>query len=164
MRIFTLIVTLFVFSIAGHAVENFAVKLDLKKSSANTLYVDALLSDAVATEFMIDTGSSVVVINQKTFDLLRDSGSEITATTQMGARLASGRIKLVQQYQITSLSLGGVCQFDNVEVAVMTKSNNILGMSLLSAAAPFAVYAKPTQLALSHCGQPADAFAQLSTN
>lgn len=162
MRVLLFIVVVSIIAFPCCAAGSFPIKLGLKKSSANTLYVDAILSKAVATEFMIDTGSSVVVINQKTFQQLLDSGSDIIETTQMGARLASGRIRLVKQYRIASLSLGENCTFTNVEVAVMNKSNNILGMSLLSATAPFAIYARPAQLALSQCSGQAEELAHLT--
>ncbi len=100
---------------------------------------------------MIDTGSSVVVLNTETFDRLKINDHSITETSPMGARLASGRIKLVKRYRIASLSLSKQCHFDDVEIAVMEHSNNILGMNLLNLASPFAFYPTAGELRLSRC-------------
>lgn len=132
--------------------DDFPIRLNLTKSNGNTLYVGALLANKVAASFMIDTGSSVVVLNQKTLDELKAAGGTIVKTSEMGARLANGRIRMVQRYQIETLSLGEDCAFRNVEVAVMKNSNNILGMSLLTTTAPFAIFSQPAQLGLSQCG------------
>jgi predicted aspartyl protease len=152
MRIFGFFtVMVFLISFQTQA-DNFPIRLNLSKSNGNTLYASALLADKVVASFMIDTGSSVVVINQKTFDKIKAVGGTIVKTSQMGARLANGQVRLIQRYRIETLSLSKDCAFKNVEVAVMKNGNNILGMSVLTTAAPFAIFSQPDQLGLSQCG------------
>lgn len=151
MRALWLISVMAAFFCSQTQADSFPIRLGLSKSSGDTLYVNALLANKVPARFMIDTGSSVVVLNQQTFDKLKASGSRIVKTSEMGARLASGRIRVVQRYQIDTLTLDEGCEFNDVEVAVMKKSNNILGMSVLSAAAPFAIFTQPAELGLSQC-------------
>ncbi|WP_189403354.1 retropepsin-like aspartic protease [Alteromonas halophila] len=163
MRTILLLMCFFTGYCSNVGAQDFPIKVAVIQSSAQTLYVDGILAEGISARFMIDTGSSVVVLNQSTFAKLRRSGHVVTKTEPMGARLASGQIKLVDRYLISSLSLGPDCRFTNVEVAVMDKSNNILGMSLLSASAPFAIYANPAQLRLSHCGKPREKIAVVHT-
>ncbi|MEW9797114.1 retropepsin-like aspartic protease family protein [Alteromonas sp. CYL-A6] len=137
--------------------EDFSQQVTLERSDANTLYVSAVLDNRLTATFMVDTGASIIILNQQTFDALKAKGASVEFIGQLGARLANGHISTVKRYQIASLTLGTSCQFSNVEVAVMPNKNNILGMNLLMNASPFAIFTSPPRLALSRCDLMASA-------
>jgi len=54
-------------------------------------------------------------------------------------------------YNIPLLAIGNSCQFSNVNVAVMDTGHNILGMEVLSRAAPISIALAPATLTLNQC-------------
>ena len=102
-------------------------------------------------EFLLDTGASLVTITPELFKRLRKSG-QVEAAGQVAARDAAGRLETLRLYRVESLTLGEQCQLGPVNVAVLKGgSRNLLGMSALAQAAPFAVSMSPPALALSRC-------------
>jgi hypothetical protein len=66
--------------------------------------------------------------------------------------MADGRTKAINVYSVEQLVLGQSCRIGPLEVAVIPgATRNILGLSALNKAAPFAIYTSPPTLALSGC-------------
>lgn len=93
---------------------------------------DALFTDMLvngkATRMQIDTGSSVTMVDEKTWQLLKGNGTirEEVATT---ADINGANLKSTQQFiAIDMLTLGDVCIRD---VSIRSGDNNLLGMDLI---------------------------------
>ncbi|QJR82384.1 clan AA aspartic protease [Alteromonas pelagimontana] len=130
--------------------KDFDHELTLLASSGGTLYVEASFGSSLTTNFMVDTGSGMVTVNKETFQRLNKLGDAVPAGVS-AARLANGKIQKVRLYRVSHFQLGESCDFNDVEVAVIDKGNNILGMSVLSRIAPFAMHMNPPRLAVSNC-------------
>ncbi|GGF55313.1 retroviral-like aspartic protease family protein [Alteromonas lipolytica] len=121
----------------------------LTSSAGGTLYLHSE-ADNVVTRYLIDTGSSLTILNKRTFALIRQAQT-VTKAGKVIAKLANGRQQTVQLYTIPLLSLSKDCQFTDVSVAVMDNAHNILGMEVLGRAAPFGIELQPARLTLSQC-------------
>ena len=124
----------------------------LTTSEGGTLYLQSQVDKESDTLFLIDTGSSLTVLNKATFARIRQT-QQVTEDGLVIARLANGRQHKVKLYNVPLLSLSNDCQFTNVSVAVMNNEHNILGMELLSRAAPLGIELAPARLTLSKCDQ-----------
>ena len=130
--------------------DDFTHTVSLDQRSGGTSYVNATIGTSITVPFLVDTGSSMVVINKETYKLLKKS-HEIAKSGAAAARLANGKIQRVSLYTVSEFTIGSECQLGEVEVAVIPKGNNILGMSVLTRTAPFAFQVSPPSLILSHC-------------
>lgn len=121
----------------------------LPQASGN-YYVKGSLS-GVETEMLVDTGAGYVAVSKRTFESLkRATGTEFLRDV-VGA-LANGATVKVPVYRVATLTLGS-CALRDVEVAVVPGSTrDILGLSALRKAEPFALQLEPPQLLLSNCG------------
>lgn len=137
---------------SAHGQEPFSYSIEMESKSGGTNYVSATIGNTVTTSFLLDTGSGMLVVNQKTFSQLKKANA-VTYSHDAAARLANGKLQKVKMYSISTLRIGDNCEINDLEVAVMKKGNNILGMSALSKAAPFAVSVNPPTLMLSQCSQ-----------
>jgi clan AA aspartic protease (TIGR02281 family) len=127
----------------------FPHQVGLSPTGSGSFTVTAALA-GIEDEFLLDTGASMVTISRQLFDRL-DAGST-TRLHQVAARMASGKLQTLDVYRIKELTLGN-CTLGPVDVAVLKRGGrNLLGMSALSMAAPFAVYTSPPALGLSNCG------------
>lgn len=151
---FLLLITTLNFSAVflAHSAENFAFPVAMTTSPGGTGYVEATLAGSVTASFLIDTGSSMLVINQNTFNALKRN-SHVSFSHEAAARLANGKLHRVDVYTVHQFRIGKHCDLGKVEIAVIKKGNNILGMSALKKAAPFAVSINPPTLMLSECTQ-----------
>jgi predicted aspartyl protease len=122
----------------------------MKISNGGTNYVSATLADSVTASFLVDTGSGMLVVNQDTFKALKQN-KDIQFSHEAAARLANGKLHRVDVYTVNQFRIGAHCEIGKVDVAVIKKGNNILGMSALKKAAPFAMSVNPPTLLLSHC-------------
>ncbi|MEQ8632164.1 MAG: retropepsin-like aspartic protease [Gammaproteobacteria bacterium] len=105
----------------------------------------------VKGEFLLDTGASMVTINQELFREIRKL-NDIEKVRTVGARLASGKIELMDVYRSENFIIGSGCDLGAVEFAVGKRGGrNLLGMNALQQAAPFTISMTPPQLSLSHC-------------
>ncbi len=128
----------------------FQYGVPLAQSNSGSLTVRANLG-AVEAEFLLDTGANMVTVNRDLFRQLKQQGST-EKVGQVGARLASGKLELLDVYQVEHFRLGDGCELGPVQVAVLKRGGrNLLGMNALQAAAPFAIYTSPPALALSSC-------------
>lgn len=124
--------------------------VELQAHSGGTLYVDAVFADSVPVKLLVDTGASMLTLNQKTFQQL-NKHTDLHFSRHLGFRTASGKIHKVKVYRLDNLTLGNSCQLRDVEVAVLANGNNILGMNALTRFAPFGFSMQPPRLDLSNC-------------
>ncbi|WP_245688197.1 retropepsin-like aspartic protease family protein [Thiohalomonas denitrificans] len=114
-------------------------------------YVQGHIDGAGDTEFMVDTGSSYMTINEETLAALKKEGN-VRYVRKLRGRLANGAELEVPVYSVKTVRIGSGCHFSNVEAAVFPgKTRQILGLSALSEAAPFVFSMDPPSLVLSHC-------------
>jgi len=125
--------------------------IPMVKHKSATFYVGVTIGDLPSKEFVIDTGASHVTISRKTLQKLLNKKQAIFVRSMKGI-LANGASINVPVYKISSLNIGGGCQFKNVEVAVIERDvRGVLGLSALNRAAPFTFSVDPPQLQLSNC-------------
>ena len=133
-----------------HATD-FGTRVPMKEKAAETFYVPAHIEGFGDTEFMVDTGSGYVTINEQTLALIKKRGIARYVKSLQGV-LADGSEINVPVYTIKRLQIGGSCWLHEVEAAVFPgTSRQILGLSALRKAAPFIFSVDPPELALSHC-------------
>jgi len=132
---------------------DFDIKLPLSLDGSGSYFIDGQFENGEQASFLVDTGAGIVVLSKQTFDDIAKT-TEFSVTDRIAARMADGRNKAVNVYTLEHLILGGGCDVGPIKVAVIPGSTqNILGMNVLIAAAPFAVYTSPPILALSSCGE-----------
>lgn len=120
---------------------------------ASTFYVDVQLEGAGTSTFLVDTGSSYMTINEDLLASLKEGG-QATYVKDLRGTLADGSQQVVPVYRIASLVIGDHCRLDDVQAAVFPgHTRNILGLSALSAAAPFEFSVDPPELRLSNCAE-----------
>jgi predicted aspartyl protease len=128
---------------------DFDVPMHLK--GASTFYISGRVGDMPPTDFMVDTGSSYMTINEETLSLLQQTEDPVYLRDLTGI-LANGDRMRVPVYAVSSVQLGEGCRLEEVEVAVFPgKTRQILGLSVLLKAAPFVFSTNPPQLQLSNC-------------
>ena len=121
------------------------------KHVAATFYVSVTIADQPSEDFVVDTGASHVTISDKTLKKLLDKQQAIFVRSMKGI-LADGSSIDVPVYRISSLIIGNRCRFKDIEVAVIKgNARCVLGLSVLSQAAPFTFHTEPPQLQLSNC-------------
>jgi clan AA aspartic protease (TIGR02281 family) len=121
-----------------------------------TYYVNAQIADLGPSEFMVDTGSGYMTINEQTLNALQKH-KQVQYVKELRAILANGTELVIPVYTIDELRIG-TCTLRNVEAAVFpARTRQILGLSALNKAAPFTFSVDPPELVLSNCTQSADA-------
>ena len=148
-------IAVFVLTVATAAAESvvpgFDTTVSLEATGAGSFTVRASLGDTQG-DFLLDTGASLVTITPALFAELRKAGG-VEPAGKVAARDAAGRLETLQLYRVESFTIGSDCRLGPVDVAVLKGgSRNLLGMSALRQAAPFAVAMAPPALALSRCG------------
>jgi hypothetical protein len=132
----------------------FPQSVPLNPSSSGSYTVMATVG-GVGTEFLLDTGASMTTVSASLFNKIREH-EEVIKVRRVGARLASGKVEVLDVYLVQHFSLGGGCELGPLEIAVLNKGGrNLLGMNVLQEAAPFAVSLTPPALGLSRCGSSA---------
>lgn len=131
----SLVLGVFCISTPVFAVEQ---NIPLLQSKGGTLYLEATLESSVKASFLLDTGSSLLTLNEATFKALTRN-QKLAATRTSAARMANGKILKVLQYQLSSVRIGDSCEVGPVEVAVLPKGNNILGINTLLRVAPMTI-------------------------
>ena len=105
----------------------------------------------VGGDFLLDTGASMITINRNLFREIQKR-NKLEKVHSVGARLASGEIKLLDVYRVEQFTIGNACKLGPVEFAVVDKGGrNLLGMNALSQVAPFTISMSPPQLSLAQC-------------
>ncbi len=138
-------------SIGQLQAEQFIFDVPMHLKSASTYYISGKIGSMPATEFMVDTGSSYMTINETTLTKLRSVANPRYIRDLKGT-LANGKVMRVPVYAVRDVLIGDECLLDEVEVAVFPgTTRQILGLSALLKAAPFIFSTEPPQLQLSNC-------------
>ncbi|QKT05065.1 clan AA aspartic protease [Ectothiorhodospiraceae bacterium 2226] len=117
----------------------------------STFYVNGAIQGVGDVEFMVDTGSGYMTINERSLEQLQSSGNAEYVRELTGV-LADGSRKVVPVYRLEAVTLGDNCVVRNVEAAVFPgDTRHILGLSVLRRTAPFTFSTEPPSLVLSHC-------------
>ena len=125
--------------------------IPMYKKGAGTYYVHGKLASLDDTEFMVDTGSGYITINEATLAQLTQHDSAKFVKNIVGI-LADGTRKVVPIWSVSSLNIGGNCHLVDVEAAVFPgRTRQILGLTALKKAAPFTLSFEPPELTLSRC-------------
>jgi hypothetical protein len=131
--------------------EQFVFDVPMYSKGASTYYISGKIGDMPATEFMVDTGSSYMTINEATLAELQANGNPRYQRDLKGI-LANGDELNVPVYTVANVWIGDECLLKEVDVAVFPgKTRQILGLSALSKTAPFIFSTQPPQLQLSNC-------------
>jgi len=142
----------------------FDKQIPMRTTKAATFYVGGYLDGFGAVDMMVDTGSSYTTINEAALGVLRENGA-VTYVKELTGIMADGTRKVVPIYRISSMSIGKACLLHNVEAAVFPgHTRNILGLSALKLAAPFAFSLEPPTLMLSNCADSASLTKQESSH
>lgn len=138
----------------------FAATVPLFDGGASTYYVSGEIDGYGGTEFLVDTGSAYMTINERTLDVLKGQG-KAEYVKRLSAVLADGSRTTVPVYRISGLSVGDNCHLRNVEAAVFRGSTrHILGLSALKKAGTFQLSFAPPRLSLSSCASGAIAASR----
>jgi hypothetical protein len=131
--------------------ERFDFDVPMYSKGANTYYISGKIGEMAPTEFMVDTGSSYMTINEATLSRLQLVGNPRYVRKLKGT-LANGAEMQVPVYTINNVLIGDHCLLEEVEVAVFPgTTRQILGLSALLKTAPFIFSTEPPQLQLSNC-------------
>ena len=125
----------------------------MQAKGADTYYVKGSIRGLGSTEFMVDTGSGYVTINEQTLSVLQARGGATYVKDLMGV-FADGRRRTYPVYRLDAIRLGEHCELRNVEAAVFPgRTRHILGLSGLKQAGSFTFSFDPPQLLLANCGE-----------
>lgn len=149
----TKLVQLAIFLLSTVPVLAATTSVSLHDTEYGTFHLDGELGHGLHTRFLLDTGSAYVVLSEaSTRRLLKQH--VLTPLRKMRAVLANHSSVRAQVYRLESLVLGGGCVVRNLEVVAMPGADrDILGLSALTAVAPFTVHLAPSRLDLS-CTPP----------
>jgi predicted aspartyl protease len=146
---FTLLALLALPAIAS--AERFSYSAEMHRVESGNYYVHGSFGAGVETELLVDTGSGYVALTRETFARLKGSPG-VTYLRDIAGSMANGKVLSVPVYRVASLKLGSSCVLNDVEVAVMPGgTRDILGLSALRKAEPFALQLEPPVLYLSTC-------------
>lgn len=136
--------------------DKFDVTVPMHGKGLATYYVHAEIGDLGSSEFMVDTGSGYLTINEQTLNALQGR-EQVHYVKELRAILANGSEMIIPVYAIKQLRIG-TCTLRNVEAAVFpARTRQILGLSALNKAAPFTFSVEPPELILSNCSQSVEA-------
>lgn len=123
----------------------------LQRHSAGTFYVEGALEGYGDINFLVDTGSSYMVINETVLAALQKAGKAAPGR-QLSGVMADGSRRVIPTYRLNGLRLGKACWIGDVEAAVIAGNTRpILGMEVLTRLAPFTFSAEPAELMLTRC-------------
>ncbi|MCU7936230.1 MAG: retroviral-like aspartic protease family protein [Candidatus Thiodiazotropha sp. (ex Dulcina madagascariensis)] len=148
----SILFTLLLLSVTGQLqADQFVFDVPMHSKGANTYYISGSIGEMPPSDFMVDTGSSYMTINETTLAELQLAENPRYIRDLRGT-LANGAQMRVPVYAITNVRIGDECLLEEVEVAVFPgKTRQILGLSALLKASPFIFSTEPPQLQLSNC-------------
>lgn len=127
--------------------------IPMTKGGASTFYIKGKLGGLAYTDFMVDTGSGYLVINQESLAKLKKKHQAQYLKSIRGI-LATGKKFIVPVWRISSFTINPQCVLHNVDAAVIPgKTRQILGLSALQKAGPFVFSFDPPQIAFSDCSK-----------
>jgi predicted aspartyl protease len=126
----------------------------LQETGRATFYVDVAMGSLPARPFLVDTGSSHLVIDEASI-MAMQRRRQAHFVGSLEGTLADGSKRVVPLYRIDRLVIGTGCILREVQAVVIPGTDSfILGLSALRKAAPFSLSMKPPRLHLSHCTGP----------
>lgn len=130
---------------------DFNTNVPMRNGGAATFYISAQAGNLNAMDFMVDTGSGYMTINEETLDALQKN-EEAHFKRMLQGVLANGSEITVPVYQLKHFNIGGGCLLKDVEAAVFPgKTRQIIGLNALKQAGPFIFSFDPPNLILSNC-------------
>lgn len=110
-------------------------QIPLGTYAKNLVTIDVILNDTIMANFVVDTGSSFVVVGSKTFSHLESTvGSEADGVAQ--ANIGDGSSITLFLYNISSFMISG-CVLHDVVIAVnMSDDVNVIGWNVLDRIQP----------------------------
>ena len=136
---------------AGLAENLSSHEIPMETQGSRTFYVQSTIQGSGDAMLLIDTGSGHSVINEETLASLMSSG-DATFLKDLRGLMADGSTRIVPLYRISAITLGDGCVIKDVKAAVLPGgTRQILGISALQKAAPFALSFNPPLLHLSNC-------------
>ena len=127
------------------------VAVPIHTKGASTFYIKGQLGNLASADFMVDTGSGYLVINQQSLTQLKKQG-QASYVKDIRGILANGHKFVVPVWRVSSFTIADQCVLHNVDAAVFPgKTRQILGLTALEKAAPFVFSVSPPQIVLSHC-------------
>jgi len=142
--------------LSQHAIADAALDytLPMQQQVSGAYYVQGVFVSGVASDLLVDTGSSYVVLSRPTFARLKRDRAAVFQRTIRGAT-AAGRVMVVKVYSISELARGDGCVLRGVEAVVVPGADHdILGLSALRHLQPFALQFEPPELRVSACSSP----------
>ena len=119
------------FSVADDLASDSSFQIALSQKNTDVYYLSAILGESIETEFLFDTGSGYLAINEVILAQLK-SQKQASFKRYIHAKMANGKIRQVPLYKIVSLSLAPGCVLYDVDAAILPRNTrNILGMNVL---------------------------------
>lgn len=138
---------------------DFDTNIPMRNGGASTFYIEVQVGDLQQIDFMVDTGSGYITINEQTLTELQEIDQASYQRNLQGV-LADGTEINVPVYRLSSFNIGGGCLLSNVDAAVFPgKTRQILGLNALKMAGPFIFSFDPPKLVLSNCVSSATEFS-----
>lgn len=158
MRRFTCLLLLFIVGTTPSAIAGqFGTAVEMEAKNGSTFYVPGRITGLGAVDWMVDTGSGYMTINEEILASLKESGLA-RFVMHLRGRMADGSERELPVYSIEAISIGDACWLRDVEVAVFPGNTRpILGLNVLQRAAPFIFSFDPPRLVLSHCDRALEA-------
>jgi hypothetical protein len=126
-------------------------RIAMHDKGASTFYVSVTIAGAGTRDYLIDTGSSLMTIDQATLATVQANGGA-TYVRNLKAYMADGRHMTVPVYRITAVTIGSRCHLRDVTAAVFPgKHRPLLGINALRQAAPIQLTMDPPTLDLGGC-------------
>jgi len=126
-------------------------QIPMRTHGAHTYYISSEIPGAGQFSMLIDTGSAYSVINEETLASLSNKG-QAHFVKKLRGTMADGSKRVIPLYRISAINLGGNCLIKDIHAAILPgKSRQIIGISTLMRAAPFAMSFDPPMLSLNQC-------------
>ena len=126
-------------------------QIPMQTYGAHTYYIKSEIPGAGHFPMLVDTGSAYSVINEETLASLSNDGRAHFIKNLRGT-MADGSERVIALYRISAINLGGNCLIKDVHAAIFPgKTRQIIGISTLMRAAPFAMSFEPPMLSLNQC-------------
>lgn len=144
-----IVIITFGFMSAGSATTKNLIPMN--NIGSGTYYVSVKLADMPESQFMVDTGSGYMTINEQSLGVLQQQ-NRVKYLKDIKGILANGNALIVPIWEVSSITINDQCTLHNVEVAVFPgKTRQILGLSALKKAAPLELSFDPPMLSLGNC-------------
>ena len=148
---FEILCVLILIAFSGVNASEFDTTVPMRDKGASTFYAPCIIEGYGDVEMLVDTGSAYTTINEETLAVLKKRGMAYYVK-DLEAKMADGSQRVVPVYRLSSIHVGGDCEIEDVEAAVLPgNTRSLLGLSALSKAGPIIFSADPPRLTLSNC-------------